>query len=210
MNIRFDARAFLAALVLWVGAVGAARAQNLITDPGFANVNNTFNPTSFTDWTLSNASVSTQDHGTYTGNYSARLRSPSGSVSQSLATLSAGSYTLSFWIDNTNNGSNQSSTWSVSIGTAGTVFTGSIAKSSGWVLETTIINLATSVSTPTFAINDTGNYSFHVDDVTLSRVPGPVPGAGLLSYFALGLAGFGLQGRKLLAKARSLFAGEGA
>lgn len=223
LNFRSIARLGFASVLLWLGASMNAQAQ--LVDGNF-NAGQTGGPTGANSsyWNLNSntvdGSTTINSVTTYPVTVAAGSNIQTGSgTSQTLysQTLTAGTYNITFYVEQGSNGSN-----GYSLSLADKVVTGnsssvSLSGGSGFANQSSFTPItATLTIAAGTSINDTqiefsntnGNFSdrsIEVADFSFQKTPGPLPGAGALSYIVMGLAGFGLSWRKITAKARSLF-----
>ena len=206
MNIRFDARAFVAALLLWMGASVGAQAQLLNGDFQSSPKGTGWTYSAGgTSWVVANPNgTSGNTGGAGPANQVAAI-SGSRNITQTFS-VSAGTYQISFQLLGDGNGASHQISWSVTIGsTVISSASGVNYSSSAWSTLNTIEFSAGSNTKITFA--NSGTHTFDVDNITLTETPGRLPGSGLLSYVALALVGLVFGGRKLLAQAPSRVAG---
>jgi hypothetical protein len=191
-------------LFLYMAAISVSEAQNLVSNGDFSS--------GFTGWTTSGSSAFT-DVNNYgfsgTGNtyaYFGFNGGQTGGASQTLSLTPGSSYNISFDLARSTNASGVA-------GSGGPIATdGEFTATFG---SNTILDLFPTLSfdaspytfsNVVFGSGDPNTISFFgtvpsigefdISNVSVEAAPGPIPGAGLLSYIALGLFGLGSAGFK--------------
>lgn len=207
VKISSMARFLSAALGFWLALAVGAHAQ-LVQDGNF-NTTGTWNYSHGANYTTGSSCDGSS------GGCATIGHSGSDYISQSSSSsLAIGTYTLTLDL----NAVSGSTTFSIAVtgGAGSTVTLSTISPSGtatvGWSAYTVTVTVANAALTnPVLTITNTGNTnSLLLDNVSLVvKTPGPIPGAGALSYLMFGLAGFGLRGRKLIGNVRSRLGGRG-
>jgi hypothetical protein len=123
-----------------------------------------------------------------------------GSLTQSFMLPSAGQYDLSFFLANGPQGNAGTVMFSASIN-GNALLTLNDPAPSGFSPQILAFTGNAGTNTLTFSFRDDPDF-LGLTQIEVSAAPGPIPGAGLLSYLALGLLGVGSAGWKKLARNR--------
>ena len=166
-------------IAVLASAALSARAQNLVTNPGFETGD-------FTGWTNNSSGNFVNSGNAYDGTYSAWMGAvgSDGDFNQSIATTTGHVYTVSFYLLN-QGGTPDDFTASF----AGvTIYTITNGNQMPWTLETGTVTATSSSSLLDFSARQDPAY-WQVDDVSVTAVV-PEPGTlGLIALGALGLVG---------------------
>jgi hypothetical protein len=197
--MRFSLRAWCLvlmafALIFLPGVMPSARAQ-IITNGGFESGS--------TGWSFTGGSAVTAGNvltPAHSGNFYATLANGGGTITQAVNIPTAGTYQLQFFLAPAVSLSLGTLNFSVTIGgvTTNLTYAVTVVGLGGYNLYTVTATLSAGLTNLVFTnLPGTLTAPLRLDDVSLTQIPGPVPGIGMLSYLVVILFGL-LLGRKRL------------